>query len=136
MAHFAKIEDGLVTEVMVVHNSIVDPEDSGSDNEQLGKDFIASLNIEGTWVQTSYNGNIRKQYGQPGWSYDSTADKFVSPAPYASWTLDSTIKNWKAPITKPTLTEEQITQGKDYVWNESAYQANNLTGWDLMDNPY
>ena len=125
MAHFAKIEDNIVTEVMVVHNSIVDPEDSGSDNEQLGKDFIASLNIGGTWIQTSYNGSIRKQYGQPGFTYDSTADKFVSPAPYASWTLDSD-KDWQPPIAKPT---DAPAEAKTWEWDEELYQSDNTQGW-------
>jgi len=125
MAHFAKIEDGIVTEVMVVDNSIVDPEDSGSDNEQLGKDFIASLNIEGTWIQTSYNGSIRKQYGKPGFTYDSTADKFVSPAPYPSWTLDSD-KDWQPPIAKPT---DAPADTKTWEWDEELYQSDNTLGW-------
>ena len=132
MAHFAKIEDGVVTEVCVINNSIVDPEDSGSDNEQLGKDFIASLNLEGTWVQTSYNGNFRKQYAQIGFTYDSAADEFVSfrPVDYegvecASWALDSN-NDWQPPVVKPTVTP---AEGKIWEWNETSYQADNTEGW-------
>ena len=118
MAHFAKIEDGIVTEVNVIHNDIVDPEGSGTDNEQLGKDFIASLNLEGTWIQTSYNGSFRKQYGQVGFSYDSSADEFVSTAPYASWTLDGS-NDWQPPIAKPT---DDAGEGKIWEWDEEVYQ--------------
>tara|TARA_R100001460_G_scaffold30816_1_gene60811 strand:- start:2212 stop:2622 length:411 start_codon:yes stop_codon:yes gene_type:complete len=132
MAHFAKIEDGIVTEVCVIHNSVVDPEDSGSDNEQLGKDFIASLNLEGTWLQTSYNGNFRKQYAQIGFTYDSSADEFVSfkPIDYegvecASWTLDSN-NDWQPPVAKPT---DEPAEAKSWVWDETSYQADNTQGW-------
>jgi hypothetical protein len=118
MAHFAKIEDGIVTEVNVIHNDIVDPEGSGTDNEQLGKDFIASLNLEGTWIQTSYNGSFRKQYGQVGFSYDSSADEFVSTSPYASWTLDGS-NDWQPPIAKPT---DDAGEGKIWEWDEEVYQ--------------
>jgi hypothetical protein len=69
MAHFAKIEDGLVTNVVVVDN----------EHEANGEAYLNSLGLEGTWVQTSYNGNIRGKYAGIGDSYDSVADVFVSP---------------------------------------------------------
>jgi hypothetical protein len=69
MAHFAKIEEGIVTQVVVVDN----------EHEQDGEAYLNSLGLEGTWVQTSYNGNIRGKYAGIGDSYDSVADVFVSP---------------------------------------------------------
>lgn len=69
MAHFAKIEEGIVTQVVVVDN----------EHEQDGEAYLNSLGLEGTWVQTSYNGNIRSKYAGIGDSYDSVADVFVSP---------------------------------------------------------
>ena len=69
MAHFAKIEEGIVTQVVVVDN----------EHEQDGEAYLNSLGLEGTWVQTSYNGNIRGKYAGIGDTYDSVADVFVSP---------------------------------------------------------
>jgi hypothetical protein len=69
MAHFAKIEDGLVTQVVVVDN----------EHEADGEAYLNSLGLDGTWVQTSYNGNIRGKYAAIGDTYDEVADVFVSP---------------------------------------------------------
>ena len=69
MAHFAKIEEGIVTQVVVVDN----------EHEANGEAYLNSLGLEGTWVQTSYNGNIRGKFAGIGDSYDSVADVFVAP---------------------------------------------------------
>ncbi len=69
MAHFAKIEDGIVTEVLVVSN----------EHEANGEAYLHSLGLEGTWVQTSYNGNFRGKYAGIGDTYDAEQDIFVSP---------------------------------------------------------
>ena len=71
MAHFARIdEDNIVTEVVVVDNSI----------ESRGEDFLANdLGLGGRWVQTSYNSNFRGVYAAPGYYYDEAADIFVAP---------------------------------------------------------
>lgn len=69
MAHFAKIEDGIVTQVVVVDN----------EHEANGEEYLNSLGLDGQWVQTSYNGNIRGKYAAIGDTYDSVADEFVSP---------------------------------------------------------
>ena len=105
MAHFAQITDGVVTNVIVVHNNELLVE--GVENEQKGKDFCHGL-LGGEWVQTSYNNTIRKQYAGVGFTYDTNADEFVSPQPYASWSLDSN-NDWQAPTAKP--------EG-DYMWDE------------------
>ncbi len=69
MAHFAKIEDGIVTEVLVVSN----------EHEANGEAYLHSLGLEGTWAQTSYNGNFRGKYAGIGDTYDAEQDIFVSP---------------------------------------------------------
>ena len=78
MAHFAQVENNIVRSVIVVNNS-----DCGGgdfpDSEPIGQAFIASIGIEGEWLQTSYSGSIRGQYAGQGMTYDSTLDEFVSP---------------------------------------------------------
>lgn len=69
MAHFAKIENGIVTQVVVVDN----------EHEADGKAYLNSLGLDGTWVQTSYNGNIRGKFAGIGDSYDSVNDVFITP---------------------------------------------------------
>lgn len=68
MAHFAKIEDGIVTQVVVVDN----------EHEADGEAYLNSLGLEGQWVQTSYSGNIRGKYAAIGDTYDAVADEFVA----------------------------------------------------------
>jgi hypothetical protein len=92
MAHFAKIdENNIVQEVLVVDNS----------QEHRGQDFLSNeLGLGGRWIQTSYNGNFRKQYAGVGFFYDEIKDIFISTQPYASWTLDEN-NDWQAPIQRP-----------------------------------
>jgi hypothetical protein len=107
MAHFAKISNGIVETVIVVSN-----DDCGGgvfpESEPVGQAFIASLGLNGQWLQTSYNSNFRKQYAGIGTSYDAQADQFVCPQPYASWSLDAN-NDWQPPTPKP--------EGNFY-WNE------------------
>lgn len=78
MAHFAKVENNIVSQVIVVANS-----DCGDldfpESEPVGQAFIASLGIEGEWLQTSYNNNFRGFYAGIGTLYDEVLDSFVSP---------------------------------------------------------
>jgi len=78
MAHFAKIENGVVREVIVIANS-----DCGGgdfpDSEPIGQEFIASLGLTGEWLQTSYNSNFRGTYAGIGFTYDPDLDVFVAP---------------------------------------------------------
>ena len=79
MAHFAKInQQNKVTEVIVVANSDCD-DLPFPDSEPVGQAFIASLGLEGTWKQTSYNGNFRERYAGIGYTYDEANDEFVAP---------------------------------------------------------
>ena len=103
MAHYAFLDsNNVVTEVIV-----------GIDETEL----IEGLDTE-TWYgnfrgqtckRTSYNNRIRKHYAGIGYTYDSTADVFISPQPYPSWALDSN-HDWQPPTPKP--------EG-DYSWDES-----------------
>lgn len=78
MAHFAKVENSVVQNVIVVSNT-----DCGGlefpDSEPIGQAFLASLGIEGTWLQTSYNNNFRGAYAGIGYTYDEESDTFVAP---------------------------------------------------------
>ena len=140
MAHFAQLDDNnVVTQVIVVGNS--DTADvNGVESENIGVAFCQSLlGADTTWKQTSYNANMRGNYAGIGMKYMSgvatlgvgSTDVFISEQPYASWTISTTEAQWEAPITQPTLTDEQREAGSYYTWDESAYQADNSTGWTL-----
>jgi hypothetical protein len=109
MAHFAKIdENNVVTQVVVVDNK--DTADaSGVEKEHIGAAFLESV-LGGTWKQTSYNGNIRKNYAGIGYTYDADIDAFVAPKPYPSWVLDENAQ-WQAPVPMPD-------DGEMYSWDE------------------
>jgi hypothetical protein len=81
MAHFAKIENGVVTNVIVVSNDVCgEPTLDFPDTENAGRAFIANtLKLDGTWKQTSYNGNYRGIYAGIGYTYDAVNDVFVAP---------------------------------------------------------
>jgi hypothetical protein len=79
MAHFARIENGIVSEVIAVNNEVLHDE-NGIEQELIGVAFCKSLYGENTqWVQTSYNGNFRGLYAGIGMSYDAELDKFIAP---------------------------------------------------------
>ena len=77
MAHFAKIENGIVTEVIVVNNEVLLDED-GVEQESIGVAFCQET-FGGEWVQTSYNANFRGIYAGLGHSYDKEQDRFIAP---------------------------------------------------------
>ena len=79
MAHFARVEDGIVREVIVVNNTDCGGGDYPASNP-IGQAFIASIGLNGQWEQTSYNGNFRGKYAGQGDTFDPVADVFVSPA--------------------------------------------------------
>ena len=126
MSHFAKVENGVVTQVIVAEQDFVDTQ-------------------EGTWVQTSYNTKggvhynpetmepdggvaLRKNYAGIGHTYDSNRDAFYEPKPFPSWVLNETSCLWEAPIPMPE-------DGNVYMWDEDAYQADNTTGWVIYEPP-
>lgn len=79
MAHFAKVNDqGIVEQVIVVNNEDI-LDSKGQESEKVGQAFIKSIGLEGTWVQTSYNGNFRGKYAGISDRYDAEKDIFISP---------------------------------------------------------
>jgi hypothetical protein len=118
MAHFAKIENGVVTQVIVVDNK--DTADAtGVEKEHIGAAFCERL-FGGAWKQTSYNGNFRKNYAGIGYTYNADIDAFVPPKPYASWVLNNDTAQWEAPVPMPD-------DDNKYQWNEETLS------WDLVD---
>ena len=111
MAHFAEIdENNVVTRVIVVANK--DTADAnGNEVESIGVAFCQRL-LGGNWVQTSYHGNIRKNYAGIGYTYRADIDAFVPPQPYPSWVLNNDTAQWEAPVPMPD-------DGKMYSWDEA-----------------
>ena len=116
MAHFAKIEDGIVTQV-----NVVDEEYFNANRE---------TRYTGTWIQTSYNTQggihllggtpLRKNYAGIGYTYDEARDAFIPPKPFNSWLLNEDTCQWDAPVAYPT-------DGKLYTWDEEQQQWTEAT---------
>jgi hypothetical protein len=105
MAHFAEVNSyGLVLRVVVIDNNDVNA--NGGDQSIGAEEKVKSIvpfTSGNRWVQTSYNNNFRKQYAGIGYTFDSTKNKFISPQPFASWSLDAN-DDWQAPVAYPTVT--------------------------------
>jgi len=140
MAHFAKLdENNIVTQVIVVSNDDCTDPHTGQEDEVLGIAFCKKL-LGGNWKQTSYNNNMRGNYAGIGYTYMSnvatlgvgSTDVFIGQQPHASWTVGIQTAQWYSPIgDAPTLTDAEVAAGKYYEWDESAYQADNTSGWVL-----
>jgi hypothetical protein len=114
MAHFAKIENGVVVQVVVAEEAFIS---------------TGALGDPANWVQTSYNTRggvhygqdgqpsgreqLRKNYAGIGYTYDSGRDAFIPPQPYPSWTMSDDTCLWNAPVAMPT-------EGGPFTWNEGA----------------
>lgn len=111
MAHFAQInENSIVLQVIAINNSETYDE-TGIESEEKGVQFCRLLFGENTnWVQTSYNGSIRKNYAGIGYIYNKEFDIFYPPKPHLSWTLNENF-NWQAPIPYPQ-------DNNTYIWSE------------------
>jgi len=122
MAHFAKVVNGKVDQVIVAEPDFFDS-------------FVDSS--PGEWIQTSYNTRggvhydpetnepdggeaLRKNFAGVGYNYDAQADAFYPPQPYTSWTLDTDTYLWNPPVAMPD-------DGNRYTWNEET------TSWDQAD---
>ena len=116
MAHFAKLDaNNIVIEVIVVSNK--DTSDAnGVEKEHIGAAFCERL-FGGTWKQTSYNGNMRKNYAGIGYTYREDIDAFVPPQPYPSWVLNNKAQ-WESPVPMPADASIQ----KRYIWDETTIQ--------------
>jgi len=107
MAHFAELNSSnVVLRVIVVSNDDVDA--NGGDQHPDAEAFVKTIVPHSTggvaWKQTSYNHNFRKQYTGIGFTYDATKDKFITPKPYSSWSLDSN-DDWQPPVSYPNVTQ-------------------------------
>ena len=126
MAHFAELDNNnVVLRVVVVGNDCV-PSDEHVDGETWCINFFKG----GTWKQTSYNNNFRKQYAGMGYTYDAVKNKFISPQPHASWALDAN-DDWQAPVTYPTVTTYGSNDPLDeymITWDEAGQK------WTAMDH--
>jgi hypothetical protein len=111
MAHFAEIdENNIVSRVLVTNN----------DFPNEGYNWLIE-NLGGTWIKTSYNANIRKNFAGIGYTYDEGRDAFIPPKPYESWLLNEDTCQWEAPTAYPT-------DGKLYTWDEDSQE------WIEYDN--
>ena len=121
MAHFAKLdENNIVVAVHVIHNNELFLD--GNESEDKGVLFLKHLHGENTrWKQTSYNGNIRKNYAGIGYTYDAQRNAFIPPQPFASWLFDENTCRWYAPVTRPI-------DNKMYTWDEAT------TNWVEVNN--
>lgn len=119
MAHFAElgINNTVLRVIVVNNNELLD--ENHNEVEQKGIDFCRHL-FGGTWIQTSYNGTIRKNFAAKGFTYDSDRDAFIPPKPFNSWTLDEDTCLWEPPIAYPD-------DGEFYTWNEDT------TSWVLIE---
>ena len=118
MANFALIKESIVIAVIVIDNEVIT--NNGIEIEQLGVDFINSLNIDydyDTIKQTSYNSNFRNIYAGIGFTYDSVNDVFIAPKPYEDWILVN--NKWEALIPYPS-------DDKMYSWNNNQWNLINI----------
>ena len=135
MAYFAELDgDNKVKRVVVVGNDIPTAAGPLGDNDMHvdGEAWCVNFFKGGTWKQTSYNNNFRKQYCGKGYTFDAAKNKFISPKPHASWSLDGD-DDWQAPVTYPSDTTD-----KRIVWNEAGQKwtatdldGNNSYDWDV-----
>lgn len=130
MAYFAQLdENNVVVRVISVSNEVTS-DIFGDEHEVLGEVFCKNhTRIKNTWKKTSYNNTIRGRFAGVGYSYDEEMNIFMPPKPYPSWVFDRDTINWNPPLEYPS---EDLT-GKKYVWNEDSYQADNTTGWILIN---
>jgi hypothetical protein len=114
MAHFAQLdENNIVKQVIVVNNNEL-LDDAGDESEQKGIDFCTDL-LGGRWVQTSYNGRLRKNFAGQEYFYDPIRDAFIAPSPFASWVLNEQTCHWEPPVPAPI--DDNL-----YDWNEELQQ--------------
>ena len=130
MAHFAELDsNNVVTRVIVVGNYVTTAAGPLGENDMHvdGETWCQNFFKGGTWKQTSYNHNFRKQYAGKGYTFDSAKDKFISPQPHASWALDGN-DDWQAPVTYPTDTTDKFIS-----WDE---ENQKWTAKDKDDNSF
>jgi hypothetical protein len=147
MAHFAKLgANGKVIQVLTLNNSDMLNAD-GVEDESVGQQYLETHNNwpAQMWIQTSYNtsGNthnsgdnskaFRGNYAGIGYTWDEDNNIFWPKKPHASWTKNTSTASWDAPITYPSVTDDDadpVVWQWNITWNETAYQADNTKGWE------
>ena len=141
MAHFAELESKvdptghtadthlIVKRVVVVDNAHVE-----SDEHASGENWCSTFFGGGNWKQTSYNHNFRKKYAGIGDVYDSAKNKFLSPQPFASWSLNAS-DNWEAPVAHPRNASAEHDQNYHISWDEAnqrwtGVKSSDETNWN------
>jgi hypothetical protein len=117
MAHFAQLDNNYnVIKVLVVDNN--DCKDAeGNESEEVGVGFCSNL-FGGTWKQTSYNANFRKNYAGIGYKFDQGRDAFIPPRPFSKWVLNEETCQWESPVPRPNE--------PGYFWNDESGE------WELV----
>lgn len=114
MSHFAKVIDGIVTEVLVIEQDVID---------------TGLFGDPALFVRTSYNTlggqhpegrPLRKNFAGVGFTYDAERDAFIPPQPFPSWALNEETCLWDAPVPHPG-------DGKFYIWDEET------TSWQMVE---
>ena len=138
MAHFAELNgSNQVVRVVVVGNDIRTSEGILGTNDMHvdGETWCVNFFKGGTWKQTSYNSNFRKQYAGKGFTYDEAKDKFISPQQYTSWSLDEN-DDWQAPIARPSNEGDDAANPKRAQWDEPNQQWIAETHFNSETNQY
>lgn len=100
MAHFARLENNKVVQVIVVNNDVI--LENEIESEEKGIAFCKNLfGEEGIWKQTSYNGTFRKNFASSNYVYDEMRDAFIPPQPFVSWILNEETCQWIPPVPIP-----------------------------------
>ena len=135
MAHFAELDgSNVVQRVVVVGNDVTTAAGPLGSNDMHvdGETWCVNFFKGGTWKQTSYNHNFRKQYCGKGYTFDSAKDKFISPQPFTSWALDGN-DDWQAPVTRPTDTGTE-EDPKFISWDEAGQKWTATDDSDPVNN--
>ena len=135
MAHYAELDiNNKVIRVLTACNQDITTH-GGELSEEAANYFgtYTPFSENGVkWVQTSYNSNFRKQYAGIGYTFDSTKNKFISPQPFASWSLDSN-DDWQAPVVYPTVTTYGDNVKYMISWDETGQR---WLGKDIENNEF
>lgn len=113
MAHFARINNNEVLQVIVINNGVL-LDENGLESEAKGIEFCKDTYGQDTnWIQTSYNSKFRGVFAGEGFTYNSEKDVFTPPKPFESWSLSDDGFTWLSPVPYPS-------DGDYYYWNEQS----------------
>jgi len=124
MAHYAKIEEGVITKIIVADDNFFNDfiDDTPGDWVETRKGMDGGILWTNSEVDADQSKGFRKNFAVIGGTYDKDRDAFIPPKFYDSWVLNEDTCRWAAPVEKPDSDGE-------YRWDEEAYQVDNTTGW-------